>query len=309
MSSGKPIFILTGVLSSLLFLFCDDVLAWGPGIHIAQGQFVFENLSLVLPAIRELLQHYPIDFLYGCMSADIFIGKGSRRRDNHCHNWAIGLKMLLVAQEPFEKAFTYGYLSHLAADTVAHNFYIPNLLYRTSTTRKFGHLYWEFRSDIFTEKKYWKIAKEVIVHHDPRADHFMVQTVPHRIFSFNTKKRIYSTSIHIYDLDQWRQTVTLVSQRSRWEVTREYIEYLKKLSFYLTIDFLSNPQQAVCLNYDPVGSDNIREAKKRRRLVRKLNGKNPTNMGFEIPSEMAERVATIENERFFHQKREERYVY
>jgi hypothetical protein len=256
------------------------------GIHIAQGAFILEHLPLLLTPVRDLLQTYPVDFLYGCISADIFIGKGSRRRDDHCHNWSIGEKMLSLAQTPFEQAFTYGYLSHLAADTVAHNFYIPNQLYMTSTTRKFGHLYWEYRSDSFTEKKYWKLARDVINSHDPRSDIFIRETVPSRILSFRTKKRIYSTTIRVYDLEKWHQTVNLISQNSRWEVTKEYITFLKKLSFYLTIDFLTNSETALCLEYDPVGSENIRAAKKRRRLVKKLNGKRPNEIGFELPSDL-----------------------
>jgi len=281
----KVIFVFSITLS-YFFIFCDNAWAWGVGIHIAQGEFILNNLKLFLPTIRELLQIYSLDFLYGCISADIFIGKGSRRRDDHCHNWSIGQKMLSVARTPFEKAFAYGYLSHLAADTLAHNFYIPNQLYMTSTTRKFGHLYWEYRSDVFTEKKHWDLAKDVINSHHSRDDAFITQTVPTRILSFKTKKRIYKATIHIYDLEQWHQTVNLISHNSRWEVRREYVEFLKKLSFYLAIDFLRNPETAVCLNYDPIGSENIRLAKKRRRLVRKLNGKSPKDIGFEIPSEI-----------------------
>jgi hypothetical protein len=202
--------------------------------------------------------------------------------------------MLSVAERPFEKAFTYGYLSHLAADTVAHNYYIPNMLYTTSTTKRFGHLYWEFRSDSYTEKRHWKIAKEIITHRNRKNDLFMAQTVPSRIFSFTTRKRIYSSTIHLYDLEQWRRTVDLVNDNSRWEIPRGYIESLKKLSFCLTIDFLTNPAQATCLHYDPVGSDNIRAAKKMRRLVKRLNGRHPTSVGFEVPSEVTELVNTFD---------------
>ena len=276
-----------------VLLFSRDVWAWGAGIHIAQGEFILNNLNVVLPVIRELVQSYPLDFLYGLISADIFIGKGSRRRNDHCHNWSIGRNMLLAAQAPFEKAFTYGYLSHLVADTVAHNVYIPSQLYRTSTTRKFGHLYWEYRSDIFTEKKYWKIANKVMVSHDPRDDDFITQTVPHRVLPFKTKKLIFSSTLHLYDLKHWRNAVNVVSQNSRWEISREYIESLKKLSFYLTLDFLKNPEGAICFNYDPVGSDTIREAKRRRHLVRRITGESPTHGGFEIPADMLDAFQKI----------------
>ncbi|HPD60973.1 MAG TPA: zinc dependent phospholipase C family protein [Thermodesulfobacteriota bacterium] len=285
---------LVSVISFLFF--SKSVWAWGAGIHIAQGEFILNNLNVVLPFIRELLQSYPLDFLYGVISADIFIGKGSRRRDDHCHNWSIGRNMLLAAQTQFEKAFTYGYLSHLAADTVAHNIYIPRQLYRTSTTRKFGHLYWEYRSDIYTEKKHWKIAKKVIVSHDPRDDDFITQTVTHRLLPFKTKKLIFSTTLHLYDLEQWRNAINVVSHNSRWEISREYIESLKKLSFFLALDFLKNPGRAICCKYDPVGSYNIQEAKRRRRLVKKLIGKTPAYGGFEIPEDMLDafqKIATL----------------
>lgn len=289
----KTILAFFAFLVIFMFLCSRDVWAWGAGIHIAQGEFILNNLNVVLPVIRELVQSYPLDFLYGLISADIFIGKGSRRRNDHCHNWSIGRNMLLAAQAPFEKAFTYGYLSHLVADTVAHNVYIPSQLYRTSTTRKFGHLYWEYRSDIFTEKKHWKIAKKVIVSHDPRDDDFIIQTVPHRVLPFKTKKLIFSTTLHLYDFEHWLGAVNAVSQNSRWEISREYIEVLKKLSFYLTLDFLKNPEGAICFNYDPVGSDNIREAKRRRRLVRRLTGESPTHGGFDIPADMLDACQKI----------------
>jgi len=289
----KKISTFFAFLVVFLFFGSRNVWAWGAGIHIAQGEFILDHLNVILPVIRELVQSYPLDFLYGLISADIFIGKGSRRRNDHCHNWSIGRNMLLAAQAPFEKAFAYGYLSHLVGDTVAHNVYIPSQLYRTSTTCKFGHLYWEYRSDIFTEKKYWKIANKVMLSHDPRDDDFITQTVPHRVFPFKTKKFIYSTTLHLHDLKHWRNAVHIVSQNSRWEVSREYIESLKELSFCLTLDFLKNPKGAICFNYDPVGSDTIREAKQRRRLVKSLTGKSPTQGGFEIPADMLDAFQKI----------------
>ena len=86
----------------------------------------------------------------------------------------------------------------------------------------------------------------------------------------------------------------MISQNSRWDVTREYVTFLKNLSFYLTLDFLNNSETALCLKYDPVGSENIRAAKKRRRLVKKLNGKRPDEIGFELPSDLVGAIDTWE---------------
>lgn len=285
---------LTFFVASFFIFSCDSVFAWGPGIHILQGEFVLNHLGLVLPCVRELLQSNSVEFLYGCISADIFIGKGSRRRDDHCHNWSTGKKMLSEAGTSSEKAFAYGYLCHLAADTVAHNFYIPNQLYRTSTTTRLGHLYWEFRSDMFADKQCWKVARDIVATHDRRNDLFVSQRVSHRMLSFKTKKRIYTSTIRLCDLEQWQKTVVIVSENSRWDVPREYVEFFKNISFCLTIDFLRCPDEAVCCNLDPVGSEMIREAKRRRRLMRRVNGENPQGMGFNLPTEVMEAVVAIE---------------
>jgi len=269
-------------------LSCRDVFAWGAGIHIAQGDYVLNHLGLVLPVIADLLSKYSRDFLYGCISADIVIGKGSRRRVDHCHNWSVGQQLLSVAQEPCQKAFTYGYLAHLASDIIAHNFFIPNQLYRTSSTLKFGHVYWECRSDLFTERKHWRLARAVLTQNSTRNDDMMAAIVPTRLLSFRTNKQIYMNTIRLYDLQQWRQTVILVSRNSRWTLARDYVDFLKQLSLALVIDFLQHPHKARCLQYDPVGSDNIHEAKRKRRLVRRLNGKNPDDLFFVIPDELME---------------------
>ena len=95
-----------------LILVPENVYAWGTGIHIMEGSYVLNNLQLILPKLADLLRSFPMDYLYGCISADIFIGKGQRRKDDHCHNWSVGQKMLSFANSNSEIAFSYGYLSH-----------------------------------------------------------------------------------------------------------------------------------------------------------------------------------------------------
>ena len=43
------------------------------------------------------------------------------------------------------RAFGLGYLAHLAADSVAHNYFVPKQLAVTSSTSALGHSYWESR--------------------------------------------------------------------------------------------------------------------------------------------------------------------
>ena len=281
----KIIIIVVFTLNWLLFL-ADSAYAWGAGIHMKEGVFILDNLKLILPHIADILKAFPYDYLYGCISADIFIGKGHKRRDDHCHNWSIGQKMLKYADSNETNAFSYGYLSHLAADVIAHNFYIPNQLYLTSSTKRFGHIYWEFRSDEYIEKKYWKIAKTVINRHNHHNDEFMQDIIKKKIISFNTKKRLYSHSINVNDIMLWQKAVTMVSKSSRWDVEKKYIEFLNRLSLNMVVSLLKNPYSSLCLKYDPVGTDNLTSSKRIRRIAIVLNGRFPVENGFDIPEEI-----------------------
>jgi len=126
------------LIGSWIALATTEAHAWGPGIHIVKGSYILENLHLILPSIAQLLRACPRDFLYGCISADFFIGKGHRRRDDHCHNWSVGLKMLATANTPANEAFCYGYLAHLAADIVAHKPIISHGLNQATGPRVLG---------------------------------------------------------------------------------------------------------------------------------------------------------------------------
>ena len=274
------------LVSSWILLLSGEAHAWGPGIHIMKGSYILENLHLILPSIAELLRACPRDFLYGCISADFFIGKGYRRRDDHCHNWSVGLKMLANADSAANKAFCYGYLAHLAADIVAHNYYIPNQLYLTASTKRLGHVYWEFRSDGDIDSGCWELARKVVAGRNSHNDASLEGIVKKKIIPLKTKKNMYVRMLKLTDLDRWQRACRFVERNSRWEVSMEDIERLRNLSIALSINFLRDPHGSVCIDYDPVGTRNISLAKRLRRQTKRSTGNRPFEKAFRIPSEL-----------------------
>jgi hypothetical protein len=127
----------------LLILLPDAALAWTPGTHIFLGESVLANLSQLPRQIADLLRAYPYDFLYGNIAADTSIAKKYAPVGRHCHSWHVGREIFDRAESDGLRSFGLGYLAHLAADCVAHNFYVPRQLLVTSTTIALGHSYWE----------------------------------------------------------------------------------------------------------------------------------------------------------------------
>ncbi len=278
----KLFYTLSVTLACVLFV-PDYAGAWGVGIHITQGTYILKNLHLITLSIATILKAFPYDYLYGCISADIFIGKGVKKKLNHCHNWSLGKKMILNADTDEKIAFAYGYLSHLAADIISHNFYVPNQFYLTSSTKGFGHIYWESRSDEFIDVKLWKTAKTVIERHNVHNDEFLQEMVKGEIVPFKMKKKVFSHSVKLNDLVLWRKAVALVSKKSRWDVDKVYIEQLNRHSLNLIIDFLKKGDKSICFKFDPIGSEKLASAKKKRREDRKGSGTNPKRALFRIP--------------------------
>ena len=158
----------------LAFLFGPDALhAWTPGTHIYLGESVLANLPHLPAIVADLLRAYPFDFLYGNIAADSSMAKKYAPVGRHCHYWHVGQEIHDLAESDALQAFGWGYLCHLAADTVAHNYFVPRQLVLTSSTASVGHSYWESRVETHLGDAYARTAREII-----RLDHSPADCAP-----------------------------------------------------------------------------------------------------------------------------------
>src|SRR3989454_6635163 len=119
--TGKQLFaaVAAGVVGVALFPAAAH--AWTPGTHVYLGEAVLANLHQLSGAVVDLLRAFPYDFLYGNIAADTSMAKKYAPVGRHCHAWHVGQEIFDLAHTDPLRAFGLGYLSHLAADAVAHN--------------------------------------------------------------------------------------------------------------------------------------------------------------------------------------------
>jgi len=154
-------------LAVLLVLGCTDaVLAWGPAVHIGFANAVLGNLGLLPAAIAVILKKHRTAYRYGSIAADVVFVKRWSRVKQSCHHWSTAFNLLERAETERAEAFAYGYLSHLAADTVAHGKYVPRQVLLSGSTLNLGHLYWELRADATQAEATWERLSRLL-----RADH------------------------------------------------------------------------------------------------------------------------------------------
>jgi hypothetical protein len=253
-----------------LLLFPERAWAWGPATHIYLGEGVLSSLHLLPVAVRGLLAAYPQDFLYGSVAADISLAKKYVPEGRHCHNWSIGEEIYQTAETERLRAVGLGYLAHLAADTIAHNVFVPRQMVLTSSTKALGHSYWEHRMDFQLGESYMARAREVVMEHDhSAADALFDRVLSATLFSFRTNRRLFRGMIRFQDNDRWQSVFGTVLQNSRWTLTPQEVEGYVVRSFDYVIDYLQNRGGALAAGLDPVGEQNLGLSKRIRRMAKK----------------------------------------
>jgi len=260
------------ILGSLLWavawlvLTPGDLFAWGPATHIAIGEAVLSSLHLLPPAVRALLQANRLSFLYGSVAADISFAKKYAEVGRHSHHWHIGREILESADSDPLKAVGLGYLSHLAADTIAHNYFVPRKLLVTSRSHAVGHTYWEHRMDVHLGARYGARARRIVLRYDnSEADRLFDQVLSRTLFSFRTNRRLFRGMIAFQDDLRWKQVFDEVLRRSRFDLPSDLRDRYIRLSYDYVMENLSNPEAARAALLDPVGETNLRMAKVLRR--------------------------------------------
>ncbi len=212
---------------ALLFL---AVLPWGPGNHLEFANRVYRARRKLLPhATARLLREERAAYFYGNIAADIINFKGWGGHYNHCHRWTIVSEMRERAQSPAEEAFALGYLSHLAADTIAHNHFVPYHLARYARSKGLGHLYWEMSADRLVPVQRWKVITEL--KSDRRLDsldELVNRAVPKKALSFRTNKLLFNHVLLISERDQWRRGVERLHGLAGAPLDPEFLELFRR---------------------------------------------------------------------------------
>ena len=243
--------------------------AWTPGTHIYLGEAILANLRLLPAEVASLLQSFPFDFLYGTIAPDTSIAKRYVPAGRHSHFWHVGEETLDYAPTDALRAFGLGYLSHLAADTIAHNYFVPRQLVLTASTRSMGHSYWESRVETQLGEQYARKAREIIRLDQSAADRHLERIVSPTLFSVKTNRRIFRGMVRLAHTRGFRRAMQTARDRSRWLLDDQDVERHLRIAYDLTVEMLGVAEQglesAKVRSLDPIGAQALRAAKRLRR--------------------------------------------
>lgn len=261
--------VVTGVLLGCIaaVLLPDTAYAWTHGTHVFLGETVLANLHLLPSHVATLIGSFPHDFLYGSIAPDTSIAKRYVPAGRHSHYWNVGQETFDHAETEALRSFGLGYLAHLAADTVAHNYFIPRQLLLTSSTRAMGHQYWELRVETHLTDRYARLARELIRRDHSGSDLHLERIISPTLFSVRTNRRIFRSIVHLSDTKSWQRAMQAARGVSRFLLTDEDVERHLALSYEVVMQTLAgiSDREGVAREWDPSGEGPLRRAKRWRR--------------------------------------------
>src|SRR3982751_6737911 len=236
---ARAVAVMVLLAGAALVLLPSAAYAWTPGTHVFLGEAVMRSLDLLPVAIAELLRAFPYDFLYGSIAADTSMAKKYAPVGRHCHSWTVGMEIYDGARDDDPlRAFALGYLAHLAADSIAHNYFVPKQLAVTSSTSALGHSYWESRFETHLGPECARRARELILIDHARSDGLLDRVLSPTIFSTPTNRRIFRGMVIVADTESWQRIFQLMTERSRWDLPDNDVAQYVARSYDFIMDLL-----------------------------------------------------------------------
>ncbi|MHB8874219.1 MAG: zinc dependent phospholipase C family protein [Myxococcaceae bacterium] len=254
---------------ALVVLWPTDAMAWGPLAHLGFSSGALEADTLFSPATRLVLHRFSSEFLYGSLAADIVVGKNLSRYAVHCHNWTVGFQVLDRARGDAQKSFALGFLAHLAADTVAHNYYVPYKTVQGFRRRASGHAYWELRFDQRQTPDLWKLARHVsraeYREHDEHLEEVLGKS---HVIPFSISKKLFGSLLVAARLKRWQGMSAMVAGERDLPLHQEEVRECHNLAVDQIVGLLKNGAGAACTGADPTGGRNLHLAAHLRQSLR-----------------------------------------
>jgi hypothetical protein len=262
--------VLAFAAAGVVLVAADEVLAWGPATHVKLASDLLGSLQLLPAAVAGVLALHRKDYLFGNIAADVVVAKRLSKVKQICHHWQTGFDMLEGARTDRGRAFAMGYLSHLAADTVAHGKFLPRQMTLTRSTMSFGHLYWELRADATIGPYYWEELRRILGDVFCEHEAMLCARLTDTFLPFSVNWRLFYRMNHFVTRRLLRRAMDSWYRVSRWDLSDQLMREYRAECLARMADVLARGRVSAVCNEDPNGNAALAYTRLQRRQLRQM---------------------------------------
>ena len=257
------------LVAAFVILLPGHAYAFGPIAHVDMGVELIGQAA-ALGAIGTIMRRFRRDFLRGTIAADREMARSLAPWDRHSHNWDRAFAMYRAAPGDPERAFFLGYVCHLAADAVAHNYFVPAKLAQSFEKRLAAHVYWEMRFDARVREHCGVGALRALK--DNAADHrrFLRSVVPGNLIGPRLNVGLTGIAMGVQRGRAFGAASAFADRRSRLELSDAEADEVRRLAVKAQMSVLSMLDHAPIVGVDPRGLSSIRLGRRVRRELKAI---------------------------------------
>lgn len=255
---------------ALIIFFPADAFAWGPVTHVELARTLLDSARPELAFVNACAQNIWA-FLYGGLAPDLFLAKNLQVFHKHTHNWDRAFRMYENADDDEQKSFALGYLLHLAADSVAHNEFVPCKMLENPLGKKGSHGYWEMRFEEKQPLEAWQTAKQIQKDKPSRLHAFLRVYQKPTLLPFGANVTILRGLTRTGTGSLYRSLLGSVEQHAEVPIPPAEQTEFQQRALNAMDDLLKNWREAEVVRDDPRGMASISHANLLSKELKKIS--------------------------------------
>ena len=248
----------------------DRAYAWGPVTHVEIVRNALQSAGPALSFVASAGMEVFWALFYGSLAPDLFLAKNRQPFPLHTHNWDRAFKMLDAASTEEERAFSIGYLTHLAGDVVAHNVFVPYKLVEVPFNNRRQHAYWEFRFETAQPREAWEMVAAIKDMDFGHLNRFLEKHQRPTMLPFYTNLAMTRSLGRAATGNAGRRLLDRMERRSEVSIAPLEAQVFQDLCLRMVLDTLEKDLDSEAVRYDPRGLERIRHAKVLTTSLRRL---------------------------------------
>ncbi len=258
------------LLVLLIILLPLPAFAFGPFAHVDMGLAVLAQASAIGTVAASIIQRHRKAFLRGTVDPDRMLAKNMAPFEHHTHNWDRVLDLLDNASTDEEKAAFMGQLCHLAADVVAHNYFVPTKMTESFYFPMAKHLYWEMRFDSRTRAKGGSLLFDTLQWCDPDHVRFLSTVLKPSVLTGNFNVKVTGKLMDWQQQKAFDTVGNFWDQHARTELSEDDFDDIRNLAIQAQVAALSEVGHGLVYEIDPRGLEPLKRSLFLRREMREL---------------------------------------